>query len=321
MVGRLDKALMLKSLGNGKYSHTFDAGYANEGNTPLGSLVIAIGMKAILTELNLKGNYPDPISLTTSFIAAPSREETVEIHIYILKLGRNFAFAQANIVRGSAGSIVILATVLGTCGNLDTTHRHPILDTVQRQNRRYRPFEGFSSASNLPPEDCTSLYDRMERRALANYQNHISYRVDPRNMDANIKQLERDVDLGRIDVGNSLDVDLGSVWVGEADGRDADVYSVTMWTDSPPSWQGIVSNKYFNGGGAFDSWSTISETIHFLRRVPRNNGPWLKSQQIATWTNRDILEFEVGIYGGKNGEDLIAIARQVALVRQIPSKL
>lgn len=194
----------------------------NVGNNPNGGYLLAVAVRALIEETG----RPDPVTVTAHYLSPPGPGE-VGIETQIVKPGRSFVTAMAEVVQGGRERV----RVLGAFGDL---------------TERAGPTRISARPPDIPPPDeCTSLQDLTVRagRPVPEVMNRYDLRLPP------------DSPWGSPGDGDPFEI---TGWIRFKDGSDPTVLSAFTFADAfPPTLLGAVASGWV---------PTIELTVHLRAR-------------------------------------------------------
>ena len=190
----------------------------NVGNNPNGGYLLAIAVRA----LQEATGRPDPITVTAHYLSPPS-DGPLTIHTQIVKPGRTFVTAMAEMVQGERERVRVISA---------------FGDLVERTG----PSRVSAQPPDIPPPDqCVSLahLTRQAGRPIPEVMNRFDIRLPP------------DSPWGRPDEGDPFEI---TGWIRFRDGTEPSALSAVVFADAfPPTLL----------GGLDTGWvPTIELTVH-----------------------------------------------------------
>jgi acyl-CoA thioesterase len=194
----------------------------NVGQNPNGGYLLALAVRALQEETG----RPDPVTVTAHYLSPPGAGE-VQIQTRVIKPGRTFVTATAELVQGGRERVRIIAAM----GNL---------------SERRGPTRISARPPDIPPPDeCTPLAE-LTRRAG---------RPVPEVMNRFDLRLPEDSPWGRAGEGDPFEI---TGWIRFQDGTEPTALSALVFADAfPPTLLGSVAAGWV---------PTIELTVHVRGR-------------------------------------------------------
>lgn len=216
-----DKTSVLEPAGERKFYHTFENQWLNESGGPLGSMIIAVTLKAILAVTKPLGK-PHPVSLYSNFFASPSAGQRVEIEVTIQKDGRAFCFAEGKVYipsKKNPGSLDLAFCAQGAFSNLAPDARLPIFSSRPMAIPYYK-LSPYPTSTGKAPAECVSVYDLIKEDLFAPFYLNFQMLVDKDAVEDVLKQTKAKMAAGFVD--DMMDASYGDIWIGDTDQRPID---------------------------------------------------------------------------------------------------
>ncbi|KAI9030545.1 thioesterase-like superfamily-domain-containing protein [Hyaloraphidium curvatum] len=294
------------------FHHTFHASWLNEGGGPLGSVIIAVVLKAILHVTKPLG-FPDPVTLYSTFLASPSAGQRCEIRVEILKRGRQFCFAEGRLFipgRKDPAELELAFTAQGSFGTLSSDARQPIFSPGPIALPYYK-LQPYPTATGKSPSESVDVFSVVDELLIAPYLENLSMLVDKAAVEDVVRQTEAQMKAGF--APDMMAASYGDLWMGDRDRRPPDYEALAIYSDVAPTFNAKMHNLYADNEPHM--MSTVAEAIHFLAPIPEDNGPFVRVRANYTVCSRDLVEYETAIWDRQGNP--IALARQVGLLRKL----